>query len=181
VLLERGEFTGTSTDAVAFALQFYALGLFAHASIEIITRAFYALHDTRTPVAVGVVAISGNILLSLALVQTSLDFGGLALANSLATIAEMMVLLWLVCGRLGDIDEWGITTSLIRVGLATLLMAAAVTWLERSVETQGLVSLVSGAMLGGLIYVLATFLLGSPEIRSLGQLVRKRIPAASMR
>ncbi len=35
---------------VAYGLFFFAIGLFAHGVVEIATRGFYALHDTRTPV-----------------------------------------------------------------------------------------------------------------------------------
>ena len=54
LLLERGEFTAHSTALTAAALAFYAFGLIGHSALEILARAFYALHDTRTPVTVGV-------------------------------------------------------------------------------------------------------------------------------
>jgi len=62
VLFERGKFQNSSTEAVALALMFYAPGLVAHSGIEIITRAFYAMHDTRTPVYVGVGAMLANLI-----------------------------------------------------------------------------------------------------------------------
>jgi putative peptidoglycan lipid II flippase len=40
LLLERGRFDPSSTQAVAWALQFYALGLVAHSALEILTRGF---------------------------------------------------------------------------------------------------------------------------------------------
>jgi putative peptidoglycan lipid II flippase len=179
VLLQRGQFNDASTGAVSFALQFYALGLFAHASIEIVTRAFYALHDTRTPVAVGGAAMTANVLLSLGLIRTPLGFGGLALANSLATVAEMLALMGLMRGRLGAIDGQQIGASLARIGLATALMALAVVWLGRLPEIDGLLWLLGGTGLGGTVYLATTLLLGSQEIKSVGRLVRKGIPAAS--
>ncbi len=101
LLFQRGRFDLGSTEAVAWALQFYALGLFAHATVEIVTRAFYALHDTATPVIVGVLAMGANIVLSLILVRP-MGYAGLALANSLATIAEMCALILSSFG-----DGWG--------------------------------------------------------------------------
>jgi putative peptidoglycan lipid II flippase len=173
VLLQRGEFNDASTDAVSFALQFYALGLFAHASVEIVTRAFYALHDTRTPVAVGGAAMTANVLLSLGLVRTPLGFGGLALANSLATVAEVLALTWFLHRRLGAIDGRQIAASLARISLATGLMGLAVAWLDRLPGTDGLSLLVGGTALGGLVYAMTTLILGSQEIQfvfdSLGQ------------
>jgi putative peptidoglycan lipid II flippase len=99
LLLQRGEFSADSTQAVAYTLQFFALGLAAHSALEIVTRAFYALHDTRTPVIVGAAAMGLNVLLSLLLIGR-LAQGGLALANSIATSLEALALAWLIRGRL---------------------------------------------------------------------------------
>jgi putative peptidoglycan lipid II flippase len=68
-LLERGQFDATSTDLTAWALGFFALGLVGHAVVEIVARAFYALKNTRTPVAVGVAAMAVNVGLSLLLMH----------------------------------------------------------------------------------------------------------------
>ena len=95
VLSERGAFTEESTELVAFALQFYLVGLLAHSALEIVVRAFYALHDTLTPVLIGIGAMTFNIVLSFLLVGR-MSFGGLALANSVATTVELVVLLWLL-------------------------------------------------------------------------------------
>lgn len=172
-LLERGAFTDTSTAAVAFALQFYALGLFAHATVEIVARAFYALHDTRTPVVISLSAMLANVVLSLLLIRP-LSFGGLALANSVATTAEMIVLAWLMRRRLGDLDLRRISGSLVRIGLASGLMAASIGMLTRRIT--GVDSLVSTALaivVGSAIYLLATVLLGSNEVNAILRLARR--------
>ena len=65
LLYQRGQFTSEFTELVAWALLWYAAGLVGHCVVEIMSRAFYALHDTRTPVSVGVVAMSLNIVFSL--------------------------------------------------------------------------------------------------------------------
>ena len=49
---------------VANALGFFAVGLLAFAVVETVTRAFYAMHDTRTPVIASIITIGANILLS---------------------------------------------------------------------------------------------------------------------
>jgi putative peptidoglycan lipid II flippase len=74
-LLQRGAFDARSSAATAWALLFYALGLASHAALEIITRAFYAAHDTRTPVGVGVAAMLANALLSVALIALFRQLG----------------------------------------------------------------------------------------------------------
>ncbi|MBE2238225.1 MAG: murein biosynthesis integral membrane protein MurJ [Caldilineaceae bacterium] len=127
ILLERGVFDAQSMMLVAYGLQFYLIGLIFHSMLEIIVRGFYALQDTWTPVLVGVLAMTGNIALSFLLV-TRLSFGGLALANSLATLVETLVLLWWFDRRIPT----GLHRRMLLTALAKTLLAAtalaAVAW-----------------------------------------------------
>src|SRR5690606_9535426 len=119
VLLQRGAFSAESTRLVAYALTFYALGLMGHATLEIVVRAFYALHDTWTPVLVGMGAMALNIALGLWWVN-SLQHGGLALANSVATTLEALLLLWLLSRRMHGIEGRRLLDSVVRSTLAAL-------------------------------------------------------------
>lgn len=103
LLFRRGAFDATAVALTAYALAFFAPGLVGHAVVEIAARAFYALKDTLTPVLVGVAVMTLNIVLSLLLIRP-LAHGGLALANSLATLIEMVVLLALLRKRLVGVD-----------------------------------------------------------------------------
>lgn len=173
-LLQRGAFTEASTNAVAFALQFYALGLFAHATVEIVARAFYALHDTKTPVVIGLSAMVVNIVLSLILIR-SLSFGGLALANTLATIGEMTLLMWLMRRRLGNLDASRLANSLLRIVVAAGLMAAALFSFTRGLPAADpLLVTVGGIGIGVVLYVGVTILAGSDEIGAVFHLVERR-------
>lgn len=179
-LLQRGQFDAESTSLVAFALQFYLVGLVAHSALEIVVRAFYAVHDTMTPVTVGVVAMSLNIGLSLLLVGP-LSFGGLALANSLATTLELVVLVWLLKRRIGALGGDAIGRSLARSLLAGGVMVAAL-WLWLGVEARlpissaldnWVIALV-GAGVGVLVYGGVSYLLHSDELTVALTLVRRR-------
>ena len=107
-LYERGEWTAESTAATTWALTFYAVGIAGFTLLEVLSRAFYALEDTRTPVAVGILAMFANIALNLVFIQFIGDpadlargaFAGLALANAVTTICESLALWWLMRRRL---------------------------------------------------------------------------------
>lgn len=181
VLLERGAFTEASTEAVAFALQFYAIGLFAHATVEIVARAFYALHDTKTPVYVGLGTMTINVVLSLILLRP-LSFGGLALANTLATIGEMAVLTWVLNGRLKGVDVGRLAGSVLRILVAAGLMAAAIFGFARGLPATDPLLLTAGAItIGVVLYVGVTILIGSDEIGVVLRLLRRRVPASQPR
>ncbi len=167
LLLQRGRFDPSSTQAVAWALQFYALGLFAHSALEIVTRAFYSLHDTRTPVLIGAGAMIINIILSLILIRP-LFHGGLALANSAATVIETSVLLVILRGRLGGIDGKTLLRSMVKIGLAASVMGLGVCWFDGF--TQGSHILIRGGgalVLGGTVYLVVSLLLRSEEVSAL--------------
>ncbi len=164
LLFQRGEFNAQSTAETVWALQFYALALFAHSGLEIITRAFYAMHDTKTPVVVGVGAMGLNVVLSLLLIAP-LAQGGLALANSIATILEMLTLLVILQQRMGDLDTRRIAASLARVVGASAVMGAALVLFDHlfAARSAAFVAVV-GMVIGGAVYFLVTTALRSEEI-----------------
>jgi putative peptidoglycan lipid II flippase len=135
LLYQGGEFGPRSTELVAWALLWYAAGLVGHSVVEILARAFYSLHNTKTPVLVGSAAMGINIILSLAFstLFTRLGWmphGGLALANSLATALEMAGLLILMRRRLEGLNGKPILSGAGQAAAAALAMAALVsTWL----------------------------------------------------
>ncbi len=124
-LLQRGAFGAASTDLTLQALRFYALALVAHAGIEILSRGFYALGDTRTPVAFAVLSMLLNLALAAALVGP-LEVRGLALALSLAAVLEFVLLLVFLGRRLPGFLSDGLGSALGRIAAAASLMAAAV-------------------------------------------------------
>jgi putative peptidoglycan lipid II flippase len=175
LLYQRGEFTADSTAQTAFALQFYAVALFAHSGLEILTRAFYALHDTVTPVKVGAASIALNIVLSLLLLQP-LAQGGLALATSLATILEMLTLLYLLRTRLGGIDGIRILNSLIKIVSASAAMGLAVLLVVQALDHMSVwIITLGGLSVGVLAFFAATSLLRSEEIALAWRLAHRRI------
>ncbi|MBN2207991.1 MAG: murein biosynthesis integral membrane protein MurJ [Candidatus Coatesbacteria bacterium] len=98
LLYERGAFTRETTNAVAFALLFYAIGIFAFAATKLAATAFYARKDMKTPVIVAAVALVSNVVLNLILMQF-LAHGGLALASSISSFLNFGLLAFLAKRR----------------------------------------------------------------------------------
>ena len=179
LIFQRGAFTSTSTDMVAWALALYALGLPAHSVIEIVVRAFYAMHDTRTPVAVGLAAMGLNVLFSLGLIAAfeavdMLPLGGLALSNSLATLIEMVVLLAIIRQRLDGLEGRRLAGSLTRIGLAAVVMGGVVLLIPSIMPENGW--LVGGLAIaaGLMVYVGLSMVLGASEPRAVWAMVQAR-------
>jgi len=161
VLYENGTtFTTESTELVAWALLWYTVGLVGHSAVEILSRAFYAMKDTRTPVLVGVIAMSLNIALSLILGPVFLRIGwlaigGLALANSLATGLESIVLLIILRKRLNGLEGRKIFQLLWKVLLSVTLMGIAIWWLVDFTNLSNGLIIVTGAFAGGGIFAIS--------------------------
>ena len=158
----------------------FAAGLIGHAIVEILARAFYSLHDTKTPVVVGIVAMSLNVAFSylfsaIFLRINWMPHGGLALANSVATALEAVALTLLMRKRLGGLQGQHILAGAAKGLLAALVMRAGLWWWLGN--TQGIAVWlvgVGGVAIGGIIFLFAGLFLGVQEIRSgLGYLLRR--------
>jgi len=174
------QFDETGSELVAWALLWYAAGLVGHSVVEILARAFYSLHDTKTPVLVGASAMGINILLSVIFLAFFARIGwaphgGLALANSIATAIEMFVLLYLMSRRLRGLEGKRVLKGSLQSATATLLMALALyAWLTWAGGMPVWIVLIGGIGLGGGIYGLLILAIGVPEARSLiNKLLRK--------
>ena len=181
LLLERGQFTPESTALTVGALRFYALGLLGQATIEIVTRAFYALHDTLTPVAIAALAMALNLGLALAL-REPLGHRGLALALALASVVEAALLLLLARRRLGGAHDGELVASALRSGLGAAALGLALLLvlplLGGMVGGDGLVgralALLGAVWLGAAVYLGATLALRSEEPRRVLSMARRR-------
>jgi len=173
VLYERGSFDATSTQMVAWALLWYALGLTGHSLVEVLSRAFYAMHDTKTPVLVGVVAMTGNILLSFAFSRLFsqvgwLPLGGLALANTTATAVESLALLVIMRRRLQGIGGRQILrTGALALAASTVMGLALYAWMSLFGGINKFLALAIGVVLGVMVYAMMLWLLKVPEFGSI--------------
>jgi putative peptidoglycan lipid II flippase len=181
LLYQRGEFDIHSTQLVAWALLWYSAGLVFHSVLEVLARAFYAMHDTRTPVLVGATAMGLNVGLSFAFVALFnkigwMPHGGLALANSLATALETTTLLVLMRKRLNGIHGSQIAKGVGITALGTLIMGITlVFWLQAMRYYPAALTALAGVAVGGAVYGLVLILLRVPEVRSLFQAVSRRL------
>jgi putative peptidoglycan lipid II flippase len=135
LLYEHGRFGPLDSARTAQALVMYCIGLPAFAAVGILTRTFYALGDTRTPVQASFVSVGLNVALNLALMRP-LGHMGLALATSLTSIVNLVQLVFYLRRRIGPFEGRRIATSAVRVTAAAVLVAVVCrgvsSWLARS-------------------------------------------------
>jgi putative peptidoglycan lipid II flippase len=180
-LYQRGEFTAETTKLVAWALTWYAAGLVFHSVLEVLVRAYYAMHDTKTPVLVGAAAMTLSIGLSLVFAPFFLTVGwmphgGLALAVSVSTALEVTTLFLIMRKWLNGIHGPDIAKGFGAAALGTLgMIAALVFWMRAAGSAHAALTTLGGVAIGGSVYGLILILLRVPEVRSLFEMVRGRL------
>ncbi|OPY56453.1 MAG: putative peptidoglycan biosynthesis protein MurJ [Pelotomaculum sp. PtaU1.Bin035] len=125
LFFQRGAFDARAADMTAVALFFYSFGLIGQAGEFILARGFFSLQDTRTPMILSAVAVAVNLALSLALIGP-LRHGGLALANSVAALANMVMLAIYLNRRVACLrisEMWRFSALVL---IASVVMAGAV-------------------------------------------------------
>jgi putative peptidoglycan lipid II flippase len=181
MLYQRGEFSATTAEMTAWALLWYASGLVGHSIMEVLTRAFYAQHDTKTPVIIGTIAMGLNVVFSITFAKIFeqigwFPLGGLALANSLATALEATALFLMMRKRLGGIEGPHIARGFASAAVAGLGMSLALgLWIQATGSLNRWIVGVGGVAVGGIVYGLVALALRVPEIQGVIQIVTRRL------
>lgn len=179
LLFQRGEFVYQDTINTADALFYYSFGLVAFGGVKIVSSAFYSMKDTKTPVKVGCIALIANIVFSL-LLMGPLKHGGLALATSLASILNLMLLLIILRMRVGQLGLKEVFLSIAKTTIASMLMGITVylisiriDWLHGS-GWLPLFYLIVCIIAGILVFVTLSRLLNNKELSSIMDIIRQR-------
>jgi putative peptidoglycan lipid II flippase len=179
VMFQRGAFDAGSTQVVAAALAFFALGLVGYSVLEVLGRAFFALHNTWTPAITAGISVTLNALLGWVLPSFFAAVGasplsGLALAAALATLVEAGLLFLLLRRRLGGIAGAQLVRTTMRVAAASLGMAVALAVFRlagpRSVMLQAFI----GVPVGVLVYAVLAWILRVDQLQLMVRMLARR-------
>jgi putative peptidoglycan lipid II flippase len=161
LIFEHGSFDGYATTKTAEALSYYALGLFAYSSVKIMVPIFYALDNTRYPVAGSFLAMAVNVVVVLLTIDT-LGHKALAFSISCAMIINFLFLSSVLYWQLDGYSIGYLVTGLAKVVLAAGIMGGWLFYLEgfmAGFAARGIINgfgvllvlVVSGAGLYGLV------------------------------
>ncbi len=105
----------------------YSIGLAGYAAIKVLSPAFYALGDARTPMVISLISIAVNYVMNSFLVG---PFGHVGLAFSTSTVAlvNFILLMLFMRRKLGSLEGRQLGGSLLRICAATVPMAV-MAWL----------------------------------------------------
>jgi putative peptidoglycan lipid II flippase len=133
LIFEHGKFTGFDTVQTANALAAYSVGLAGYAAVKVLSPAFYALNDARTPMLISLGSIVVNYVLNSLLVG---PFGhvGLAFSTSSVALVNFALLVVFMRRRLDGIGGRRLGLTALRICIAALPMAAAA-WISSEIAS----------------------------------------------
>ncbi|HET8571242.1 MAG TPA: murein biosynthesis integral membrane protein MurJ [Candidatus Limnocylindria bacterium] len=184
VFFQYGLFGQRATERTASALVFFSIGLGGHIVVHVLTRAFYAMQDTRTPVLWAILAVAINVPLMILLVGP-MGVAGLALALSISAVLEVIGLVWALRRRIDSVEEASVLRSVGRSAVAAAAAALLMLGGLRLVEdwfgsllanALGRLLVLAGLSAAGIaIFVLVAAALHSPELAQVRSQLSRRL------
>jgi putative peptidoglycan lipid II flippase len=127
--LQGGRYHTADSVTAATALSYYSIGIMAWSAQALISRAFYSMKDTKTPMIVGTVVTFLIFIPLNPLLLSRLGYRGLALATSVSATINMFTLFFLLRRRLKGIEGGRLLASVLKIGVASAVMGGVCHWL----------------------------------------------------
>ncbi|MFV0314686.1 MAG: murein biosynthesis integral membrane protein MurJ [Anaerotignum sp.] len=179
LIYQRGDFGADATTLTATAFFFFSLGVIGYGVQTILSRAFYANQDGKTPFYSGIVAVITNAVLCSLLIEP-MGLGGLALSAAVSSVVSAMVLFVPTIRRYPNIMNkklvFGLFKMLISAGFMLLVVIASFRFVEAHVGDAPFgrtVLLVIPAGVGAMTYMAVTLLLRLEESQMALAFVKK--------
>jgi len=180
LLFQRGEFDALAAQQTARALAWQGGAIFTVSAVRQIVPAFHALGDTRTPVIVSGLDLVAFVVLALTL-RGPYGHVGVSMAVAGSSAVQMVLLFVGLKLRLGTVRSRELGSSVLRVGLASVVAAAAAWGSARLLSGLGggavarAVPGVAGLLVFGALYLVVTWGAGSPELAEIAGPLRRRL------
>ena len=152
LLYEWKSWDSFSTTITARALCFVSLGMEGYGIQNVLSRAFYAGQDGKTPLISGVASIAVNLILCL-LLTDPMDVAGLSLATAVSSTVAALVLLIPTVRKYPKLWNKAFWTAIAKMALCSVLMGIVVVLVHQ---------VLSGILADGLVSRL--LLLGIPTV-----------------
>lgn len=181
VAFERGAFTPDDTIMTSSALIFYSLGLVASSLRLLITRVYYSLQDTKTPMINGAISLGLNIIFNFIFIQF-MAHAGLAFATSIANTVATLLLYYELKKKIGSLGTKGYVSNFIKAGFASVIMGVIVYVVYHGLfgllgvsKMANLLSLLSAVGIGILVYGVLCYIFGIKEVKDLIKRSKNRV------
>ena len=121
LLFQHGQITAHDAGLIARSTMVYAGGIWSYSMLQVINRAFYALHDARTPLIAGVVNVIANVAVEVPLLWW-LGESAMAFGTLVSFAVQAAVMLWLLDRRVGGLGVRRVLGPVLKIVAATAVM-----------------------------------------------------------
>jgi len=169
-IFEYNRFDLEASMRVATILAGYAAAIWAYSMTHVLTRAFYAVKDARTPLRISIGMVTFNLALNMILIWF-LGAAGLAWSTSTTAVVQTIILLLTVRRYVAQPVDRAVWQSWGKTAMLTLVMAVALwlplTWYDPAAldRSQSLLLLIAMVSLGMAVFLLGAWLTRSQELQ----------------
>lgn len=178
LLFGRGAFTAEAITMTGNALFYYSIGMIAFGLRDVLSRAFYALQDSKTPMINATIGVVLNIALNIIL-SRYMGIGGLALATSISAIVAVVLLFTSLRRKIGGLGLSNLVKSFTKIGLASVIMGVIArggfNYLKQSLGQN--LALIIAIGIGVVVYGILVYLMRIPEMDQTIAAVKRRLRA----
>lgn len=181
LIFERGAFDSEATNMTAIALSFYSIGMIGFALREILSRIFYALQDTRTPMINGALSMILNVILNLMLIKF-MGYAGLAFATSMSAIICIILMFISLKKKLGYFGLENIISTITKSTIAAIIMGIACSIVYKFISSiiiggfvLNAISLFITIVCGAIIYGILLLIFKVKEVYNMYEYVKSKI------
>ncbi|MFB6801742.1 murein biosynthesis integral membrane protein MurJ [Peribacillus butanolivorans] len=176
LLFGRGAFDDQAVLMTSNALFFFSVGMIGFGLREVLSRAFYSLQDTKTPMINAAIAVILNIILNFIL-SKFLGIGGLALATSISGIFCTMLLMINLRNKIGPYGMKGIIIAFLKIFIASIIMGVIVkiTYSILLNYINANLSLIISISIGGGVYFAMLLFMKIKEVDSIFNAIKGKI------
>jgi putative peptidoglycan lipid II flippase len=168
-LFQHGKITPADADLITRSVVFYSIAIWAFSLQQILNRAYYALHDTVTPLVMSVVTLAVNLAVELPLLWTPLGEAGMAAGTAASFILQAVVMLYMLDRRVGGLGLSELVKPALKMLGATAVMGLSCwAFLRSPFYPRGEGIMVWGAQLFGLMLAGAAVYFGACAALGLG-------------
>ncbi len=175
-LFGRGAFDPEAISMTSIALFYYSIGMVGFGLREIISRAFYSMQDTKTPMVNAAMAVSMNIVLNIIL-SRYMGIGGLALATSISAVFCTGLLFINLRKKVGPFGMKDTVVSFVKilVSSAGMGIAAYISYVFLLPRISGNLSLIISICVGALVYSVIVYFIKIKEVDTLVDAAKKKL------
>jgi putative peptidoglycan lipid II flippase len=195
LIYQRGAFNSGDVEMTAYALAAYSIGLTGYAAIKILSPAFYALDDAKTPMIIALGSIVVNAVACYFFLNLFSNYGvspehpdglghiGVALATSCVALVNFFALALMMKKRIGRINGGEIFRSFIKIAVASAIMSAVCYFsyhfltnqFEMKTLTVKLIEAFVPIILGGITFFITAKLLGVSELNKFVNALKRKL------